>query len=78
MSINGENPLVNGSGSVNRLEFTATAGQTNFPLETTLNTTSAIFVNGTLISNSEWSGETTETLILAAVSFIGDIVTVII
>lgn len=75
MSIYGINP--SGGGSVNSYQYIAINGQTEFPLEITLSSTSVVFVNGAAIAASEYSGIDTETLVLNSPSFLGDVIKII-
>jgi len=75
MRIDGSN--IQGLSGAVSYEYIATDQQTDFPLEFTLKTTSIIFVNGSALSLSDYSGINTEVLILNTPSFNNDVIKVL-
>jgi len=75
MRIYGANP--SGKSSVNSYEYIAINGQTEFPLEITLKSTTPVFVNGALLAKSEFLGIDTETLVLITPCFAKEVIKII-
>jgi hypothetical protein len=81
MSISGNNSVamssILASGGVIKNEFHASAGQTGFNLSFVLQSSSAVFVNGSVIASSEYSGVGTRTIVFNDALFENDLVVVI-
>ncbi|MFK5855773.1 MAG: hypothetical protein QM503_06555 [Bacteroidota bacterium] len=75
MRIYGINP--SGGSSVNSYEYIAIIGQTEFPLEITLKSTTPVFVNGALLAKSEYLGVDTEILVLNTPCFAKEVIRII-
>lgn len=81
MSISGNNSAamssILASGGVIKDEFNATAGQTDFNLSFVLQASSAVFVNGNIISSSEYSGVGSGTIVFNNALYENDLVVII-
>jgi hypothetical protein len=81
MSIFGNNSAALSSilaaGGITKNEFTAGSGQTEFMLSFVLQASSAVFINGSIIESSEYSGTGTDKLTLSAPLLVSDKVVVI-
>ena len=67
---------VNSSGSYTRTSFTATAGQTSFTANYTVNYVE-VYVNGILLNSADYTATTGTTVVLASAAAAGDIVDVV-
>jgi hypothetical protein len=67
---------VNSSGSYTRTTITATAGQTSFTANYTVNYVE-VYVNGILLNSADYTATTGTTVVLASAAAVGDIVDVL-
>ena len=67
---------VNSGGSYTRTAFTASAGQTSFTVNYTVNYVE-VYVNGILLNSADYTASTGTTIVLASAAASGDIVEVI-
>ena len=81
MSIFGNNTItmstILGAGGVTKNEFVAFEGETEFTLSFILQASSAVFINGSIVESSAYSGAGTDKLILNSPLLLSDKVVVI-
>jgi hypothetical protein len=76
VQIDGSGQTINSGGIYARTTFTATAGQTSFTANYTVNYVQ-VYVNGVLLNSADYTATTGTTVVLAAAAAAGDIVDII-